>query len=156
MDLPSLDTLGYFTAADFQSSNEYLPASASNRADQSIDRLLGEKHRILKVKLEVLASEIFQRLEIRKQNLDRLLNDELILSNVLLYFEPSSSRAPYRPAFPEKLYQEKLDLGKQRREQDVECWRDVVMVMRDFLSVWEAVELARSKASFLGDDRESD
>ena len=40
-------------------------------------------------------------------------------------------------------------LEKERRTEDVECWRDVVMVMRDFLVVWEAHEQAKTKAIFL-------
>ena len=47
------------------------------------------------------------------------------------------------------LYQQMFNLGAERRAQDVDCWRDVVHVMRDFLYAWEAHETAKSRAILL-------
>jgi hypothetical protein len=42
-----------------------------------------------------------------------------------------------------------LQLEAQRRDQDVQCWRDVVLVMRDFLDTWDAHEQAKDRSIFL-------
>ena len=126
-----------------------------NRSGGSIDELLGQRTRILKTKLEVFASEISERLKIRTGNLKSLIYDDLLLTNALLYFEPSSGKDLYQAKFPDRLYGTRFDIAKERREQDVECWRDVTLVMRDFLAAWEALEQGRARAIFLNNDRES-
>ena len=42
-----------------------------------------------------------------------------------------------------------LDLERQRREEEAGCWRDIIPVMRDILTTWEALEQARARAIFL-------
>ena len=126
----------------------------NSRSGGSIDQLLGQRTRILKTKLEVFADEISERLKIRTGNLKSLIYDDLLLTNTLLYFEPSSGKSLYQAKFPDRLYGKRFDIEKERREQDVECWRDVTLVMRDFLAAWEALEQARARAIFLNDDRE--
>ena len=125
-----------------------------SRSGGSIEQLVGQRTRILKTKLEVFATEIAERLAIRTRNLKSLIYDDLLLSNTLLYFEPSSGKGLYQAKFPERLYGKRFDIEKERREKDVECWRDVSMVMRDFLVAWEALEQERARALFLNDDRE--
>jgi hypothetical protein len=115
----------------------------------ALDNFIHGKTRILNTKLEVLASEIRERWLIRVTNLERI-NDEKV--RVLEMISDLSRRANYmlrqhREKAP--FYQQWFDLERERRSEDVECWRDVVMVMRDFLVVWEAHEQAKTKAIFL-------
>jgi len=42
-----------------------------------------------------------------------------------------------------------LRLESQRRDEDIQCWRDVVLVMRDFLDTWEAHAQAKSRSIFI-------
>ena len=49
----------------------------------------------------------------------------------------------------EPFYKQMFELEKEKRDQDVTCWNDVVMVMRDFLTTWEAHEQARARARLL-------
>ena len=46
-------------------------------------------------------------------------------------------------------YRKLLDFQTEARSEQVECWRDVVMVMRDFLMTWEAHEQAKARAIFI-------
>jgi len=131
------------------------PDREHHRSDGSIDQLVGQRTRILQTKLEVFAAEIAERLSIRSRNLQSLIYDDLTLSNALRYFDPTSGIGLFQASFPERLYAKRFDIGKERREQDVECWRDVSMVMRDFLVAWESLEQARARAFFLNDDRDS-
>lgn len=42
-----------------------------------------------------------------------------------------------------------LDLNRERRTQDIECWRDLVHVFRDLLQIWEDLEQAKVRDSML-------
>ncbi len=48
-----------------------------------------------------------------------------------------------------RLRESSLQLDSQRRQEDIQCWRDVVLVMRDFLEAWEVHEQAKSRAIFI-------
>ena len=126
-----------------QPSVNYRPSSAA------LDNLLHSKGKILKTKLEVLAAEILQRLNLRDINVTRIGHDQTMLGDIVnaLTRQANYQQREHREKVP--LYAKQFDLENERRAQDVECWRDVVMVMRDFLGIWEAHEQARSRAIFL-------
>src|SRR5438132_1342438 len=98
----------------------------SERAENfSIDDFVHTRTRILNTKLEVLASAMLVDLDRRSNYLAR----------------QHKEKAPF--------YGQLFKLEQERRLQDVECWRDVVLVLRDFLDAWEAHEQAKAKAVFL-------
>ena len=114
-----------------------------------LENLFGHKGRILHTKLEVFASEIFERFRIRVQNLASIDQDE---NKLYLLLEKLDRQARYhtRDHIEKRvLYELLFKVKQERREQDVECWRDIVMVMRDFLYTWDAHEQMRSRALFL-------
>jgi hypothetical protein len=132
-----------------------LSAAATKATDESrvsttaLDQLLGVKSRILRTKLDVLAAEIGERLRLRSRNLIRIDADKERIGGVM---DRISRLADYRlrdHREKSELYEELFNLENERRSQDVECWRDIVMVMRDFLAVWEAHEQAKARAIFL-------
>jgi hypothetical protein len=122
---------------------------SSNEIDQSIDLLIHQRTRILDVKLEVFAAEIEERIRIRRRNVEDLLYEELYAGSLLLEFHPNYGFRSYDSRLQQVLYQKVFDLTKERRQQDVDCWRDVVQVMRDFLNAWEAREQSGARARFL-------
>ena len=124
-------------------------SQSSNEIDKSIDLLINGRTRILDTKLEVFASEINERLRIRQKNVDEILYEELLTGSHILEFHPNYGIGRDDKAIQQTLYQKKFDLTKERRQQDIECWRDVVMVMRDFLLAWEAREQAGARSAFL-------
>ena len=133
----------------------YQPPSPSSAAPAygqpslDINDLFDSKGRILHTKLEVLASEIFERFRIRVQNLASIGQDE---NKLYLLLEKLDKQARYhsREHIEKRVFYELLfKINQEKRQQDVECWRDVVMVMRDFLYVWDAHEQMRSRAIFL-------
>src|SRR2546425_3718218 len=104
----------------------------ANGSDNALDKLLGLKSRILSSKLEVLALEMRERLRIWDRNLERIDGDK---ERVIQVAEQISRLANYHlrdHREKSELYEELASLETERRSQDVECWRDVVMVMRDF------------------------
>ena len=121
----------------------------TNGSKTALDQLLGGKSRILRTKLDVLALEMSERFRIWDRNLERIDRDKERVTEIA---ERISRLANYHlrdHREKSELYEELANLETERRSQDVECWRDIVMVMRDFLGVWEAHEQAKARAIFL-------
>lgn len=118
-----------------------------------IDDLIDQRKSILAAKLDVLTAELHERLSIRKDNIASFIYDECKLGSMIsqLYFTTGGyiDKSPRRMASLEK---QGFDIQKERRDQDVECWRDIVMLTKDFLSVWEAYEQAKSRAYLMKDE----
>jgi hypothetical protein len=141
-------------------AHEFIPGSASYAFDASTEpdaamagegmqQLFDQRTSILKTKLEVFATEIFDRLRIRQQNLSAIDRNEERLS---LMITDVSRQANYMMRDRnDALGLERLqfDLEAQKREQDTSCWRDTADVMKDFLEVWEALAQARARSVFL-------
>jgi hypothetical protein len=120
----------------------------SQDASAPLDNLLHSKSRILRGKLEVLASEICTRLNMWDRNLARIDSDKATVEKSL---ERVIRLARYHLRESRditRLEDSNLRLESQRRDEDVQCWRDVVMVMRDFLETWESHEQAKARSIF--------
>jgi hypothetical protein len=119
--------------------------------DESLDRFIGQRGRILNSKLEVLMQEIWARLAIRNQNIGRL-NDDLDKAREAM--DALSPRAHYFGDTPEKdafhrLRESRFELERERREQDVSCWNDVVRVMEELMNTWEAHQQTSARAELM-------
>ncbi len=115
----------------------------------ALDHLLHSKSRILRSKLEVLASEIYARLTLWNRNLSRIDDDKAKVEGLLQQFTRLARYHLREEHDAGRLRDSALQLEVQRRDEDIECWRDVVMVMRDFLNTWEVHEQAKSRSIFL-------
>ena len=115
----------------------------------ALDQLLHSKSRILRGKLEVLASEIYARLTMWNRNLARIDDDKAKVEDLLNQFTRLARYHLRDQQDVGRLRDSSLQLEAQRRDQDVQCWRDVVLVMRDFLESWEAHEQAKNRSIFL-------
>lgn len=114
-----------------------------------LDHLLHSKSRILRTKLDVLAAEIVARLGIWNRNLERINGEK---AGVVEQLDHSTRLARYHLRDQRdvgRLRENALKLDSQQREEDVNCWKDVAMVLRDFLTSWEAHEQAKSRAIFI-------
>ena len=114
-----------------------------------LDHLLHSKSRILRTKLEVLASEIQARFAMWDRNLDRISNEK---EGVEALLDQSTRLARYRLREQNevaRLRESSLRLDSERRDEDIQCWRDVVLVMRDFLNAWEVHEQAKARSIFI-------
>lgn len=131
---------------DYQFSEDTLSSPAD---DSFLEDLVHQKATIQRTKLEVLTAEILVRLNILSRHLRSVDDDK---AKVAVMLERIDRLANYHfREHREKsvLYQQLFDLGQQRRQAEVECWRDVVMVMRDFLMIWETHQQAQARAIFL-------
>ena len=123
------------------------PGLASESAN-ALDNLLHSKPRILRTKLEVLASEIQARFAMWDRNLERIDGDKGKVESLV---NESARLARYHLREPNeatRLRESALQLDAQQRQEDIQCWRDTVQVMRDFLNAWEVHEQAKSRAIF--------
>ncbi len=119
--------------------------------DNSLDEFVGQRSKILKSKLDVLLQEIWVRLGIKSQNLNKLDND---LSKVRSQLSDLSNRAYFHGDTGEReefqqLRQIRFEMEKEQREQDVSCWNDIVKVMHEVLNTWEAHQQSAARAKLL-------
>jgi hypothetical protein len=126
-----------------------VPYHSSGSQDRALDELIHGKSRILSKKLEILASEMFWRLHIAGRNIRHLAHDESAARSMLNRID-LSARYGLRDHQEKNVFYRKLfDIETERRIQHTECWRDVVAVMRDFLTVWDGRQQAKSRAMLL-------
>lgn len=114
-----------------------------------IENLFEQKRRIVHTKLEILASEIFERMRIRTLNLTRLEKDKLDLYQMLTRLDRQANYHLREHQDKRVFYEVLFKFKQEERQQDVECWRDIVLVMRDFLYAWEVREQMQARAMFL-------
>lgn len=115
----------------------------------ALDNLLYSKSRILRTKLEVLASEIQARFAMWDRNLERIDDGK---GQVEALLNESSRLARYHlrePSEATRLRESSMQLDSQQRQEDIQCWRDTVQVMKDFLIAWEVHEQAKSRSIFI-------
>ncbi len=95
----------------------------------ALDDFIHLRSGFLKRKLETFAALIKERLRLKNLDHGRIDSDRDFLKTPL---------APYR-SFRERdatmCYQRKLDLSKEARLQDIQCFQDLVPLVRDFLNV---------------------
>jgi len=116
---------------------------------EGLDQLLHLNTRILNSKLEVLAAHVRERLRIHARNTERLNADRERVSELLQRLTVAANYHLREHKEKSGLYQTLFALEREHREEHVECWRDLVMVMRDLLYVWDGHERAKAKAIFL-------
>lgn len=115
----------------------------------SIDNLIHRKGRLFRTKMEVLAFEIVQRLCIKSTNLESLDAQQTGLIERLRSLDRQAQYHLRDHQEKRTFYEAMVKLEQERRSQHVECWRDVVMVMRDLLEVWESHENAKVRSQFI-------
>jgi len=127
--------------------NEY----NENAVDKSLDDFVHQRSRILNSKLEVLLQEIWTRLAIKNRNIDRINSDSEKLNEIMnglgkrVYY---LGNTPEKDAF-QKFKRSAFDLERERREQDVSCWNDVVKVMQELMNTWEAHQQSAARARLM-------
>ena len=114
-----------------------------------LEDLLSQKSHILQVKLEVLAAEISERFRLRVKNLERIAEDKDTAVRMMERLTRDSLYRLREHKEKQPFYSILFGLEKNIREEEVECWRDVVEVMRDLLVVWEAHEQAQARSAFM-------
>jgi len=125
---------------------QFVPPDA---AAHSLDDLILQQSAILAHKLDIPGAEIWWRLHVSSRNLTALADDRDHVQDLLDRLHVAANYHLREHQEKGVLYRKLFELETEQRSERVECWRDVVMVMRDFLEVWEAHEQARAKAIFI-------
>jgi len=116
------------------------------------DLFLSQRSAIQKLKLDVHVAQILERVAIRKKSLESLLNEELEVSSKKANISPRPGSYELESELERRL----REIDKERRMEDVSCFRDLTHVMRDFLSVLEALEAAKDRERILMPSHELD
>lgn len=125
------------------------PARADSSADGLVDTLLHQKSHIFAKKLDVLAAAMLVRTSLMRENLFLIEAQRARLEDMLLTLDRHARYHMREQREKTVVYQALFALDAERRSQAVECWRDVVLVIRDFLEVWEAHQQSQARARFL-------
>jgi hypothetical protein len=134
----------------------YSPAvdvTPSGSTDKTLTDLLHTNTRVLKTKLEAIALSVQERLNIRRQNLGRIADDKDKLSEMLQKITVATNYHLREHREKGTFYQKMFELERERRDQDTDCWKDIVLVLRDFLTFWDEYERAKARGAFLEDVR---
>ena len=126
-------------------------------AQQSaLEALLSGKTELAETRLAVTAVQIIERLRLRAKNLKQLLDEELDIGNKLLKVQAQVPSGPNWQTFNKdimgleaQLEQRSSNNQSAQRREDVECWRDLTNVMRDFLNAWDNFSRNEAKNRFL-------
>jgi hypothetical protein len=117
--------------------------------DKTLDDLIHVNTRILRVKLDAIATTVQERLKIRRDNLTRIADDRDRLSETVQQISVAANYHLRDHREKDRLYQRLFELTRERRDQDTQCWRDIVLVLRDFLTFWDEYERAKARGAFL-------
>ena len=132
-------------------SNDRTLDDSPSEQEINLGGFIGQKSRLLRTKLEVLALEMATRFHVRDRNIDQIANDKGNVEQMLASLTRLSNYHLREHRDKAPLYQKLFDLEAERRKQEADCWSDVAMVMRDFLYAWEAFELARARLHLFSD-----
>jgi hypothetical protein len=119
--------------------------------DKTLDNLIHANTRILRTKVEAVAAAVQERLKIRKDNITRIADDRDKLTEIVQQISVAASYHLRDHKEKDRLYQRDFELTRERRDQDTQCWRDIVLVLRDFLTFWDEYERAKARGAFLED-----
>ena len=119
--------------------------------DESLDKFISHRSSILNSKLEILLKEVQARLAVKHRNTISVDNDIEKVKDIMHELSPKAfyiNNSTEKDEF-HKLKHKSLELEKERRDQEVSCWNDVVPVMRDLLNTWEAHQQSSARAQLL-------
>jgi hypothetical protein len=119
-------------------------------ADKSIDSLLGARASVNKIKASLWAGAIRERINILNRSLEQLTEEELIIDNRILQFE---GRSYFPLQSYENLQNALRNLQSRRISEEKECWKDIIVVLRDFLGAFEAHSQSKARGEFLNVQR---
>lgn len=119
-------------------------------ADTSIETLLSARSSVNKLKVNLWAGAIRERISILNRSLEQLTEEELVLDNRIIKLEGK----PYDTSQTYDMLKNSLQSLQGRRVvEEKECWRDIVVVLRDFIGAFEAHSQSQARGEFLGVQR---
>jgi hypothetical protein len=147
MNLQDYLVSNYAVASAGQSQQSEREPDRGN--NDSLEELIHQKSRILGKKLDILAAEIWWRLNIAARNLASINQDKALIEEMIGRLHLAALYHLREHQDKGIFYRKLFDFQTEARSEQVECWRDVVMIMRDFLMTWEAHEQAKARAIFI-------
>lgn len=123
-----------------------MPPRVLSADSDDVSGFVRQPTEILKLRLAALGAEAKARLSIHGDHAEltasecRSLDDEVVRVARLVDY------GQLDPQQLSELQRHRADLQKERRKEDVECWRDLTALMKDFLDTWDSLERARGLA----------
>ena len=126
-----------------------LDAFSKDSSGMSLEDFIHHRTKILGTKLEVLISEMNDRLRLKNKTQLDLDSDKDNLEEVINKISVAAGYGLRDHKDKISLSQKMFELNREKRNQDTACWVDTVRVMRDFLDTWDDHEQAKAKSRLL-------
>lgn len=126
-------------------------APAPAESDSFLEDLLGRKAEIVAANLDALAVALTVRVRLWAEQLDGIEEDRECAERFLAQLDHQARYhlRDHRDKTP--FYRVLFSLEEERRTRAAECWRDLVLVLRDFLLAREVHQQSQARAMFLQD-----
>lgn len=124
-----------------------MPALEKNSA---LKAMLDGRSELAETRLSATAAQIIERLRIRANHLQQLMDEELELDSRLTGINRSSAAGSSDMMNLESLIKQQQSQNQSaKRREEVECWRDLTHVIRELLNAWEGFSRNQAKNRFL-------
>ena len=97
--------------------------------------ILGEKSDLAKLTVGAFVYQIIQRERIKEDNLLRILHQEIAIDSKILELEAAwpECMLPQEDMTKMKLQMELIKIDKEKREEEVDCWKDITRLKETLL-----------------------
>jgi len=134
------------------SSSYPLPGDAPER--DPLDELVSHRSAVLKSQVEGLCIQLYERAQIREQNLKRIEYDTVKIDTELLQLDALvhscwQSSPPEFLKRRDNLEREIMNLERQRRDEDTSFWKDRVLLRKELPEIAGAYEAAKAREGLL-------
>lgn len=115
-----------------------------------LNAVLRGRTEILETRFAVAAVQIVERMKIRANNLQKILEEDLEIGGRRSHFGPGNllPTSPFHE-LDNKLRDQQSGLDRERRSEEKETWRDLTTTIRDLMHAWEGLSQAKAKERFL-------
>jgi hypothetical protein len=124
---------------------------APTEDDSFLEDLLGRKAEIVAANLDALAVAMTVRVRLWAEQLDGIEEDRETAERALAQLDQQARYHLREQQDKTPFYRVLFSLEEERRTRAAECWRDLVLVLRDFLLAREVHQQSQARAMLLQD-----
>lgn len=116
--------------------------------NQTPTQLIGNRTLTQNLRVEVHTAQILERVLIRKTQIESLIQEDLETSSRLCQLK-NQMHQPGSMGLEATLSQRMADIERQRRDIDMQCWRDLNMVIPQLLAAVDGLQASKAREEIL-------
>jgi hypothetical protein len=132
-----------------------LPEAYKSKTEKSgniVEEIFGDKVQSLRATIDSILAQIEERKTLRKSNLHGILQGECKCDTELMQLEDRigfSNAGPGTDKARATIQKELLNLERERRFEEVSCWRDLVFLRKELLNTLREYQTAVRRQEML-------